>query len=50
MDIFLHLIIVLISFTLAFLGVVILFNFDPLIGFLMASGGIILSLRTIGRV
>ena len=37
------------SFMIAFLGVIILFSVDPLLGFVLASGGILLSIRTIAR-
>jgi len=50
MDIFLYILCIIASFTIAFLGVVILFNVDPLLGFVLASGGILLSIRTIGRI
>ena len=50
MDIFLYIILIMVSFTIAFLGVVILFNVNPLIGFVLSSGGILLSIRTIGRI
>ena len=50
MDLFFHIILICISFSIAFLGVVILFNFDALTGFTLSALGIILSLRTIGRV
>jgi hypothetical protein len=45
-----RLFLMLTSFTIAFLGVVILFNFDPVTGMLMSVGGIVLSLKTIGGV
>ena len=50
MDIFLYILLIMVSFTIAFLGVVILFSIDVWLGFTLATLGIILSLRTIGRV
>ena len=50
MDIFFHILLIIVSFTIAFLGVVILFSADVWLGFTLATLGIILSLRTIGRV
>tara|TARA_R110000764_G_scaffold153078_1_gene240941 strand:+ start:843 stop:995 length:153 start_codon:yes stop_codon:yes gene_type:complete len=49
MDIALHIFLILISFAIAFLGVIILFTFDTQIGFLLALGGITLSLRVMSR-
>ena len=49
MAIALHIFLILISFTIAFLGVVILFNFDVLTGLTLSILGIVLTLRTIGR-
>jgi uncharacterized membrane protein len=49
MNIALHLFIMLISFSIAFLGVIILFNIDPLTGGLMATGGVVLFLKSIER-
>ena len=50
MNLFLAILLILISFTIAFLGVVILFSIDVWLGFTLATLGIILSLRTLGRV
>ena len=50
MDIFFHILLIMVSFTISFLGVVILFSTDVWLGFTLASLGIILTLRTIGRV
>jgi uncharacterized membrane protein len=50
MEIALYIFLILISFTIAFLGVIVLFTIDPWTGFILSTGGIILSLRTIGRV
>jgi hypothetical protein len=49
MDIALHIFLILISFTIAFLGVIILFSFDAWTGFLLSLGGITLSLRVMSR-
>ena len=50
MEIFFHILLIMVSFTVAFLGVVILFSVDVWLGFTLATLGIILTLRTIGRV
>ena len=50
MNLFLAILLIMVSFTIAFLGVVILFSVDVWIGFTLSTLGIILSLRTIGRV
>jgi len=50
MNITLHIFLILISFAIAFLGVVILLNFDVLTGLTLSTLGIVLTLRTIGRV
>ena len=50
MNLFLIILLILSSFTIAFLGVVILFSVDVWLGFTLATLGIILSVRTIGRV
>ena len=50
MNIFLIILLILSSFTIAFLGVVILFSIDVWIGLTLSTVGILLSLRTIGRV
>jgi hypothetical protein len=49
MNIALHLFIMLISFSIAFLGVIILFNIDALTGGLLATGGVSLFLKSIKR-
>jgi len=49
MDIFFYILLILISFTIAFLGVIVLFTIDPWTGLALSMGGIILSIRTIGR-
>ena len=49
MDIALHIFLILISFAIAFLGVIILFSFDAWTGFLLSLGGITLSLRVMNR-
>jgi hypothetical protein len=50
MEIALYIILILVSFTIAFLGVIVLFTVDPWTGFILSTGGILLSIRTIGRV
>jgi hypothetical protein len=49
MDIALHIFLIVISFAIAFLGVIVLFTVDPWIGFGLSTGGVILSIRTIER-
>jgi|TARA_R110000772_G_scaffold64208_1_gene143606 uncharacterized membrane protein len=49
MDITLHIILIVISFMIAFLGVIVLFTVDPWTGLALSVGGIILSIRTIER-
>ncbi len=50
MDIFFHIVLICISFAIAFLGVVILFNLDVLTGLTLSTLGIVLTLRTMRRV
>jgi len=50
MDITLHIILIVISFSIAFLGVIVLFTVDPWTGLILSMGGIILSIRTMVRV
>ena len=50
MDIFLYILLIIVSFTIAFLGVIVLFTVDPWTGLTLSMGGLILSIRTIGRV
>ena len=49
MDIALHIFLIVISFAIAFLGVIVLFTVDPWVGFGLSVGGVILSIRTIER-
>lgn len=49
MDIFLYILLIIVSFTIAFLGVIVLFTVDPWTGLTLSMGGLILSIRTIGR-
>ena len=49
MEIALHIFLILISFAIAFLGIIVLFTFDTQVVFLLALGGIILSLRVMNR-
>ena len=50
MELALYIILILISFMIAFFGVIVLFTIDPWTGLILSMGGIILSIRTIGRV
>ena len=49
MELALYIILILISFTIAFLGVIVLFTIDPWTGLALSVGGLILSIRTIAR-
>ncbi len=49
MDIFFHILLIIVSFTIAFLGVIVLFTIDPWTGLILSMGGLLLSIRTIGR-
>ena len=49
MDLALHIFLILISFTIAFLGVIVLFTIDPWTGLALSTGGISLSIRTMVR-
>jgi len=49
MELALYIILILISFTIAFLGVIVLFTIDPWTGLILSMGGIILSIRTMMR-
>lgn len=49
MEIALHIILILVSFAIAFLGVIVLFTVDPWTGFGLSVGGLLLSIRTIAR-
>jgi len=50
MEIALYIILIIVSFTIAFLGVIVLFTIDPWTGLTLSMGGILLSIRTIARV
>jgi hypothetical protein len=50
MELALYIILILVSFTIAFLGVIVLFTVDPWTGLILSMGGILLSIRTIARV
>jgi len=50
MDIFFHILLIIVSFTIAFLGVIVLFTVDPWTGLALSMGGLILSIRTMARV
>ena len=49
MELALYIILIVISFIIAFLGVIILFTVDPWTGLILSMGGLILSIRTIAR-
>ena len=49
MDIALHIFLIVISFMIAFLGVIILFTVDPWIGLGLSVAGVGLSIRTMER-
>ncbi len=49
MDIFFYILLILISFMIAFFGVIVLFTIDPWTGLILSTGGIILSIRTMAR-
>ena len=49
MELALYIILIVISFMIAFLGVIILFAVDPWTGLILSTGGIILSIRTMVR-
>tara|TARA_A100000172_G_C3041284_1_gene110587 strand:- start:609 stop:758 length:150 start_codon:yes stop_codon:yes gene_type:complete len=46
MNIALHIFLILISFTIAFFGVVILFTIDAFTGGILATGGIVLAIKS----
>jgi len=46
MNIALHIILILISFTIAFFGVVVLFTVDAFTGGILATGGIVLAIKS----
>ena len=50
MELTLYIILILISFMIAFFGVIVLFTVDPWTGLTLSMGGIILSIRTMTRV
>jgi hypothetical protein len=50
MDIFFYILLILISFMIAFFGVIVLFTVDPWTGLILSTGGILLSIRTMARV
>jgi len=49
MDIFFHILLIIVSFTIAFLGVIVLFTIDPWTGLILSMGGLLLSIRTMTR-
>ena len=50
MDIVLHIFIIIISFTIAFFGVVVLFTVDAWTGLALSVAGLTLVIKTINRV
>jgi hypothetical protein len=46
MDIAFHIFLILISFSIAFLGVVVLFTVDAFTGGILATGGIVLTIKS----
>ena len=50
MELALYIILIVISFMIAFLGVIVLFTVDPWTGLALSMGGIILSIRIMERV
>ena len=46
MNIALHIFLILISFSIAFLGVVVLFSVDAFTGGILATGGIVLTIKS----
>jgi len=46
MNIALHIFLILISFAIAFLGVVVLFSVDVFTGGILATGGIVLAIKS----
>ena len=49
MELALYIILIVISFMIAFLGVIVLFTVDPWTGLILSMGGLILSIRTMVR-
>jgi len=49
MELALYIILILISFMIAFFGVIVLFTIDPWTGLTLSVGGLLLSIRTIVR-
>ena len=45
MELALHIFLILISFSIAFLGVVVLFTVDAFTGGILATGGIVLAIK-----
>jgi uncharacterized membrane protein len=46
MDIAFHIFLILISFMIAFLGVIVLFTVDTFTGGILATGGIVLAIKS----
>ena len=49
MELALYIILIIVSFTIAFLGVIVLFTVDPWTELNLSMGGLILSIRTMVR-
>ncbi len=49
MELALYIILIVISFMIAFFGVIVLFTVDPWTGLILSMGGLLLSIRTIAR-
>jgi|TARA_R110001606_G_scaffold371620_1_gene528426 hypothetical protein len=47
MNIALHIFLILISFSIAFFGVIVLFTVDPWVGLTLSVGGIVLAIKSI---
>ena len=47
MDLALHIFLILISFSIAFFGVIVLFTVDPWVGLTLSVGGIVLAIKSI---
>jgi hypothetical protein len=50
MELALYIILIIVTFTIAFLGVIVLFTIDPWTGLILSTGGLLLSIRTIARI
>ena len=50
MELALYIILIIVSFTIAFLGVIVLFTVDPWTGLALSVAGLTLVIKTINRV